>query len=299
MTLVDTHCHLDTAPLGDDPAVVLMRAADCGVCRVVVPAYDLPSWSAVLDLAARFGPGADARPCTDPAGDHHSGAAHPGDDHPLADHPGAAVYPALGLHPWAAAGSPGGQDHRDLYRELVAAIDHAPAPVVAIGEIGLDTKIDDPPLHVQVGVLRAQLALAVELDLPAILHCRGAFDELLAEIARFDGRLRGVLHAWSRGADAARRFVKAGLYLGLGGAVTRPRARRVRRTAQTLPLERFVLETDAPSIGLEGVHPSDTEPQHVADVARALSALRQEPVATIAEVTTQNACRLFGLAPRA
>ena len=104
-----------------------------------------------------------------------------------------------------------------------------------------------------------------------------------------------MVHAWSRGPELAARFVQAGLALGLGGAVTRDRARRLLRTAETLPLDCFILETDAPSIGLDGVLPANTEPAHVADVAAALARLRGETLDTIAEVTTDHAERLFRL----
>jgi len=260
--MIDTHCHLNHEPLGDDPGAVLARASARGVDRVIVPAYDMASWPAVLDLAAR-------------------------------DWPGVEIHAAMGLHPWVVheqypAGTPA--DRREA---VAAAIASAARTVVAVGEIGLDTKIDEPALDLQLPVLRTQLELAADLDLPVILHCRGAFEELLGEIDRFGGRLRGILHAWSRGPELAGRFTKAGLLLGLGGTVTRPRAKRVRRTAEILPLDHFVLETDAPSIGLDGILPEETEPQHVADVAAALAALRGETIETIAEATTHNACRLF------
>jgi TatD DNase family protein len=166
---------------------------------------------------------------------------------------------------------------------------------VAVGEIGLDTKITECGLAEQLPVLEAQLALAVDLDLPVILHCRGAFEELLTAVGRFGGKLRGVLHAYSRGPELAERFIAAGLHIAFGGAVTRDRARRVRKTAIRVPLDKIVLETDAPSIGLDGVQPCDTEPGHVRDIAAAVAALRGEPLETIAEVTTSNACRLFNL----
>jgi TatD DNase family protein len=164
---------------------------------------------------------------------------------------------------------------------------------VAIGEIGLDTKIDTPDLDIQLPVLEAQLQLAVDLDLPVILHCRGAFDELLDAVNNHGGKLRGVLHAFSRSREVADRFLAAGLHLGLGGAVTRPNARKVRRAAAELPLDRIVLETDAPSIGLDGVMPQDTEPQHVTDVARALAELRGITVEEVALATTATAGGLF------
>jgi TatD DNase family protein len=167
---------------------------------------------------------------------------------------------------------------------------------VAIGEIGLDTKITESGLAEQLPVLEAQLALAVEHDLPVILHCRGAFEELLTAVDNHGGGLRGVLHAYSRGPELAERFIKAGLHVAFGGAVTRDRAKRVRKAAARLPLDKIVLETDAPSIGLDGVLPEDTEPRHVRDLAQAVADIRDESFETIAEVTTANACRLFSLA---
>lgn len=243
-------------PLGRDVTGALDRAAARGVERVVVPSYDEASWPVVASLAGRPG-----------------------------------VFAAFGVHPWVAD-----QWDEAAWRGWWEGLDpDAPRPR-AVGEIGLDGKLHEgPDLATQLVTLRTQLETARDLDLPVILHCRGAFEELLAELDRFGGALRGVCHAWSRGPELARRFTGAGLALGLGGAVTRVRAKRVRRTAVALPLESFVLETDAPSIGLDGVLPADTEPAHVADVAAALAALRDEPARTIAEVTTAHAAELFAL----
>ena len=257
MTLIETHCHLYSEPLAADAGAALARAAERGVTQVIVPAYDEDSWD---DLRS------------------------------LTEHD--AVHAAYGIHPWVAH-----EADPDTLRDRLAATLAAAPKVVAVGEIGLDSKLKSdgaPSVEAQRAVLRPQLELAVDLDLPVILHNRGCTEELLEELDRFGGRLRGVHHAYSKGVQLAERFVRAGLALGLGGAVTRPKA-RVRRTAARLPLERFVLETDAPSIGLDGVEPRDTEPQHVADVAAALAELRGESIATIAEVTTRHARRLFGL----
>ena len=257
MTLIDTHCHLFMEPLSRDVTGALERAAARGVHRVVVPSYDPPSWPVVRTLAERPG-----------------------------------VFAAYGVHPWVA-------DQWDpvAWSAWWEGLDDTAPQPVAIGEIGLDTKPGEggPDLETQLVVLRPQLEFARDRDLPVILHCRGAFEELLKEIERFGGALRGVLHAWSRGPELAARFTQAGLALGLGGAVTRDRARRLQRAAMALPLESFILETDAPSIGLDGVQPADAEPAHVADIAAALAELRNEPLTTIAEVTTAYAERLFRL----
>jgi TatD DNase family protein len=199
-------------------------------------------------------------------------------------HPG--VHAALGLHPWVA----------DVPLDLAALASRLQLTrAVAVGEIGLDTKIDSPSLEVQIAVLTTQLDLARDLGLPVILHCRGAFDDLARLLARYTPRLRGVLHAFSRGPDLAARFTELGLHIGLGGAITRPHAERVRRAAVLAPLDRIVLETDAPSIGLHELEAVRTEPRHVRDVARALAGLRGEDLAAVAAATTTSARALFGI----
>jgi TatD DNase family protein len=103
------------------------------------------------------------------------------------------------------------------------------------------------------------------------------------------------VHAFSRGPELARRLVDLGLHIAFGGAVTRPKAKRARRAAVAVPDDRILLETDAPSIGLEGVPAEAVEPLHVAAVAETLAALRGTTPAAVAEQTTANARRLFGV----
>jgi TatD DNase family protein len=202
-----------------------------------------------------------------------------------AAHPGV-IFPALGLHPWVA----------DQPIDLDDLADHLRgSKAVALGEVGLDGKVDTPAMAVQIAVLERQLELARDLDLPVILHCRGAFDELARILERFAPRLRGVLHAFSRPPELARRFLRLGLHLGIGGAVTRPTATRTHETVATVPLERLLLETDAPSIGLDGVDPAAAEPRHVADIARAIAERRGVEPAAVAAATTAAAEQLFDL----
>lgn len=193
------------------------------------------------------------------------------------------VHVAIGIHPWVATA---GVDARQL-RDVLQA-----TQAVAVGEIGLDFKIPQFEREVQLQTLREQLAVAVDLDLPVLLHCRGAFEELLVELARF--RPRGLIHAFSRGPELAERFTALGLHVAVGGAVTRPEARALKAVAK-LPLTSLLLETDAPSIGLEGIAAAATEPQHVADIAQVVAKALKLPVAELAMRTTANAARLFGL----
>ena len=254
--MIDTHCHLNMSPLAADAEGVMTRARSRGVTRVISPAYDQASWLEIQELANRPG-----------------------------------IYAAFGVHPWVADSVPPNQ----IKDSLAEAVAEASSRVVAIGEIGLDTKIESPNLEIQLPVFISQLELAVDLDLPVILHCRGAFHELLDAINRHQGKIRGVIHAFTRGPELVQRFHQAGLHFGLGGAVTRESARRVHRGARVIPDNRLLLETDAPSIGLQGVRPEETEPQHVADVAAALAKLRDVDPELIARITTENACQLFGL----
>jgi TatD DNase family protein len=105
-----------------------------------------------------------------------------------------------------------------------------------------------------------------------------------------------MVHAFSRGPDLARRFLDLGLMLSFGGAITRPRAERARRSAREVPLESILLETDAPSIGMEGLRPEEVEPCHTRSVAPVLAELRGMKLEEVARATTANARRLFGSA---
>lgn len=191
---------------------------------------------------------------------------------------------ALGLHPWYA----------DEPVEPVLALIERSAPT-AIGEAGLDLWPGPsmPALSRQVLVLEAQLDLAERLNLPVTLHSRKAVPELLAVLGNHP-RVRGALHAFSGSYEQARPFLDRGWYVGLGGAVTRPRARRLRRLAQALPLDRILLETDAPAIGLEGIEPPHVRPAHLPKVLQAIAELRQMAPEELEAHTDANAERLFG-----
>lgn len=195
------------------------------------------------------------------------------------------LLPSLGLHPWRA--SP--VDIPDLRRRLEGC------GAVAVGEIGLDKAVDSPPLREQIACFEPQLDLALEMGLPVLLHCRRAFDELELVLRGRGGAVRGILHAFSRSWEVASRFIDLGLCVAFGGAVTRPAAKRARDAAARLPLDRIVLETDAPSIAMEGIPPESVEPAHVLLAAEALASLRGITAAEAGEVTTGNAARLFGL----
>lgn len=196
------------------------------------------------------------------------------------------VHTAIGLHPWFAQE---GVDEAEL-EEILAR--HSCA---AIGEIGLDLAVDSPPADVQIRVLETQLAVACDVDLPVLLHCRKAFAELSDILKGYLPGLRGLIHAFSRSPEVAEQFLETGFYIAFGGAVTRPEASRARASAAGVPPDRLLLETDAPSIGLDGIPARDVEPRHVREVAAAVAAVRGTTPESVAEMTTANARRFLRL----
>ncbi|MBN2231306.1 MAG: TatD family hydrolase [Deltaproteobacteria bacterium] len=198
------------------------------------------------------------------------------------------ICAAVGLHPGRL--EPGAAFPASGLRTLLAA-----GSARAVGEIGLDYAGPDHDQRHQREVLEHQLDFAREFDLPVILHCRKAFQPLL-DILRQHPGIRFVLHAFGGGPEMAAAFLDLGGYIAFGGGVTRPNARRVRRTAPMVPADRMVLETDAPYIGSHTVPKPLLEPRHLPDIAAALAALRGMEPEEIAAVTTTNANRLFRIA---
>jgi TatD DNase family protein len=195
------------------------------------------------------------------------------------------LFAAYGIHPWVAD-----QPFDAAVLKNILTRENAKA----VGEIGLDFKTEISRQK-QIDALVAQLQCAVELELPVSLHVRGAFEEMLEILHDMNPRPRGVVHAFSKGPELMKRFIDLGFHIAFGGAVTRGNAKKVRAAAAAIPIDRMLLETDAPSIGLEGVEPRDVEPAHIADIAAVVAEIRGESIEHIASATTANAAMLFGL----
>jgi TatD DNase family protein len=192
---------------------------------------------------------------------------------------------AYGLHPWFVADGFDPEELRDLLRR---------ESTVAVGEIGLDfSSTDYPAAENQTRALILQLEMAIELRLPVLLHCRKAYDALYGILKQYRGRLEGVLHSYSGGADNLARFMELGFYISFSGAVTRSNARKYHKTAAAVPLDRALLETDAPSIATASTVASLVEPRHLIEVARKIAELRAIPLEEVCRQTTENALKLF------
>ena len=168
--------------------------------------------------------------------------------------------------------------------------------VVAIGELGLDL-FRDKNLEQQLDMLRPQLDLAVELNLPVIIHCRDAAEPMLAELQQRAERgscPRGVMHCWSGNPEEMAAFLALGLYISFSGNVTFPKATDTHACAQQVPADRYLVETDCPFLAPVPRRGKRNEPAYVAAVAERVAELRAEPLEQVARQSTANACALFG-----
>lgn len=168
--------------------------------------------------------------------------------------------------------------------------------VIAIGELGLDL-FREKNLACQLEVLRPQLDLAVELDLPVIIHCRDAAEPMLEELRSRRQRglcPRGVMHCWGGTPEEMEAFLELGLYISFSGTVTFPKAEATHACARLVPEERMLVETDCPFLAPVPRRGKRNEPAYVAAVAERVAELRGMTLKAVGDITTANALRLFG-----
>jgi len=198
------------------------------------------------------------------------------------------VYAAVGIHPHEVKGIDAGT--YDALR-LLARQDK----VIAIGEVGLDFFYDLSPRGVQLRRFAEQLDLAEELDMPVIIHDREAHAETLRILRPRKGRLRGVLHCFSGDQAMARECLEMGFHLSVAGPVTYRKADQLREVAREIPLERLLIETDAPYLAPQPHRGKRNEPAYVVGTAGCLAEILGLPVGELKRLTAANACRLFGI----
>jgi TatD DNase family protein len=269
---IDTHAHLDSAKYEHDRVDVIARAQAAGVWPIVTIGADLASSRAAVALAEQY----------------------------------EGLYATVGVHPHSASSADTAtmDELEDLARH---------PRVVAVGEVGLDYYYEFSPRGKQREVLEAQLALAEEAGKPVVVHLRdkrGAIDaytlavEVLSEwvgrrranLSANPGRcVPGVLHCYSGTLEVARSMVALGFYLGIDGPVTYPNARALQAMVAVLPLERLVLETDCPYLAPQTRRGKRNEPAYLPYIGEQVAELQQAKVEEVAQVTCENAARLFGL----
>ena len=252
MSLIfDTHAHYDDEAFDADRETLLASMPEHGVGRILDPGCDLESSRRAVELARTY----------------------------------PHVYAAVGWHPENCA--PYTEDSLDALRAWVRE-----PKVVAIGEIGLDYYWEqNPPRELQQRVLRDQLALAQELDLPVSVHDREAHAEMYELLRQY--RPRGVLHCYSGSAEDAAWLTAQGMALGFGGAVTYKGAKRAAKVLAMVPHELAVLETDCPYMSPEPVRGTRNDSRNIAYVAAKIGEIWQMDAQSVLDLTAENAKRIF------
>ena len=196
------------------------------------------------------------------------------------------VYASVGTHPDSA--DEVDESVLEEYRMLCKQNDK----VVAIGEIGLDYYYETIPREIQQRAFRLQLELARELNMPVIVHERNAHDDGMRIVKEFKG-VSGVFHCYSGSAEMARQLVDMGWYIGFTGVLTFKNARKAVETAERIPLERIVLETDCPFMAPEPFRGKRNDPGYLYRMAEKLAEIRGISVEEVHRVTTENGKRLY------
>lgn len=193
---------------------------------------------------------------------------------------------AVGVHPWYCS---------EEVDDALPRLDEAARCAVAIGEIGLDTRTTPFPLERQVNVFIPQLKTAQRLGLPVIMHCRGAFNELLALFKTHGPPPGGVLHNFSGSPELADQFIAHGLSFSLGGVLTWRNSAKRRRLLQHIYPDYLMLETDAPDIPPVEARGQANTPANILYNLRAAAEILDLAPEAVAAATTRNAARVFGL----
>lgn len=255
MELVDTHCHIQFADYGLDPEEVIKSAKKDGVTRLIVVGCTLPDSKAAVEFAAK----------------HEN------------------IWASIGLHPHEA--SIYIHDHHAIqqFHDLASK-----PKVMAIGETGLDYYYNNSPHEEQKKLLRLQLDIATEHNLPVIFHVRDAFMEFF-EIFDEYKNIRGVIHSFTSNVAVLEQILSRGLFVGLNGIMTFTKQSDQLEAAKTVPLDRLLLETDAPFLTPAPFRGKIGEPKYVKTTGEFLANLRGESLEEIASATTANAKSLFSL----
>lgn len=262
MTLVDSHCHLDDEQFNADRESAIERALEAGVTTMVsIGTGDGPP---DLEAGIRL---ADEYDC---------------------------MYATVGVHPHNAA-----KATPDIPARLRDLLRHP--KVMALGEIGLDYHYDFSPRDVQRAVFIEQIEVARDAGKPIVIHTREAWDDTFALLREHwaPAGLPGIMHCFSGGPDEARQSLEMGFYISFAGVVTYPKAVNIHEAAKLVPLDRLLVETDAPYLAPVPRRGKRNEPSFVIHTARRLAELRNVSTETIAEATTANWHRLAGPVCRA
>lgn len=253
MIITDTHTHLYSEVFDKDRAEMIKRAKDSGVTRFFIPAIDSTYAEAMYQLEKDF----------------------PED-----------VYLMMGLHPTSV---------KENYKEELAFVERQfqKRKFYAVGEIGIDLYWDTSTLEIQKKAFKHQIQLAKTYNLPIVIHCREAFDEVFEVLEEEkDDKLFGIFHCFTGTIEQAKQAISFNMKLGIGGVVTFKNG-KIDQFINQINLKHIVLETDAPYLAPKPYRGKRNESAYIVKVLEKLSELYELPKETIAEITTQNSIDIF------
>jgi len=257
--LIDTHAHLDFPDYDSDLQEVIERARATGLIAIATVGIEPGDWDKTLRIAQTY----------------------------------EDVYPILGVHPNSAD-----QATDDAMTRLEAECRRASGKrVIALGETGLDYYRDHVPHERQREAFRAHLSLALQIDLPVVIHNRDAHDDVLSILRRDGAGTRGIMHSVSGDVPFALECISLGYMVSIAGPVTFRKAADKHAIAAAVPLDSLLLETDCPFLTPEPFRGRRNEPAYVRYTADAIARIRGVSYDEVAVATTANACRLFGIEP--
>lgn len=255
MIITDTHTHLYSEQFNEDRNEMVQRAIDAGVSRFFIPAIDSAYMSAMLELEKEFP---------------------------------TNMFLLMGLHPTHV---------KENFEEELAFVKQwlDKRKFYAVGEIGIDLYWDKSTLQIQQKAFRTQIKWAKEKNLPIIIHCREAFDEIFEILEEEkDDSLYGIFHCFTGNLEQAKKAISYHMKLGIGGVVTFKNG-KIDQFLHKIPLEHLVLETDAPYLAPTPYRGKRNESSYIINVLEKLADIYKVTPQEIAEVTTQNSKNVFGI----
>ncbi|HAL08581.1 MAG TPA: hydrolase TatD [Staphylococcus sp.] len=253
--LIDTHVHLNADQYDEDLQEVIDRALEEGIDRMFVVGFDTKTIERTMKLIDEY----------------------------------EFIYGIIGWHPVDAI------DCTEERLEWIEKLSKHPK-IIGIGEMGLDYHWDKSPKDVQKEVFRKQIALAKRVQLPIIIHNREATQDCVDILKKENAsEIGGIMHSFSGSNEIADEILKMNFYISLGGPVTFKNAKQPKEVAQHVPLDRLLVETDAPYLSPHPYRGKRNEPARVKLVAEQIAELRGISYEEVCEATTQNAERLFKL----
>lgn len=262
--MIDTHAHIDGKEFAQDFELVIKNAKDNGISNILIPNINMDTINHIIELCDLY--------------------------------PGF-LYPMIGIHPEDINSDKVVIDNwLDKLHDIIMNDISGPRKFIAIGEVGLDFYWDQTYKDMQIYVFEKQVQMAVEFNLPLMIHSRNSQDELIRVLSKYKDSVKGVFHCFTGTEEEAEQLLRFKNFLiGIGGVLTFKKSTLPSTVKNVIPLNRIVLETDSPYMAPVPMRGKRNEPAFVFFVAKKIAEIFQVDLNTIDLITTKNACNLFNL----